>query len=232
MAFTKSKGMYLAVMFIVIAVYNVVVFVIPFIRGEMFWTAYGFTMAAILLSAAVGLYVFGRESLKSKFYSIPLLSVIRRYLIAQIIIGLIQMILPHFYTIPFQYAIALNVILLGICLVGLIIAEVGKDKIEQIDAKIKEKVFYIKSLQVDVEGLVDRAADDSIKKVLKDLAETIRYSDPMSSPQLATIENKIEGKTAVLAESVEKADWETVKTSCNELQQLFAERNRKCKILK
>jgi hypothetical protein len=71
-----------------------------------------------------------------------------------------------------------------------------------------------------------------MKKTLKDLAETIRYSDPMSSPQLAAIENKIEAKAAALAEIVEKTDVDGAKTACNELQLLFADRNRKCKILK
>jgi hypothetical protein len=54
----------------------------------------------------------------------------------------------------------------------------------------------------------------------------------MSSPQLATIENKIEAKTAGLTEAVDNADGDAIKALCNELQQLFAERNRKCKILK
>jgi hypothetical protein len=96
---------------------------------------------------------------------------------------------------------------------------------------MKEKVFFIKSLQVDVEGLAARASVD-MKKPLKDLAETIRYSDPMSSPQLAAIENKIEARAALLAEAVDNNDGDAIKALCGELQQLFAERNRKCKILK
>ena len=97
--------------------------------------------------------------------------------------------------------------------------------------RMQEKVFYIKSLQADVEGLLDRTSDD-MKKLLKDLAETIRYSDPMSSPQLAAIENKIEAKAAGLTEAVDRADGNAIKALCDELQQLFAERNRKCKVLK
>jgi hypothetical protein len=54
----------------------------------------------------------------------------------------------------------------------------------------------------------------------------------MSSPQLAAIENKIEARAAALAETVETSGAEAVKALCNELQQLFAERNRKCKLLK
>ena len=231
MKITKNKRMFFAAVFIIIAVYNVIVFVIPFIKGGGFWTGYGFSMLALLLTAAIAFYAFSREGLKSKVYGVPLISVVWSYFIIQLIIGLVEMVLD-FIPIPFQYGIAVNTILLGACLLGLITVEAAKDEIERIDGKVKEKVFYIKSLQADVEGLVGKTPDDSLKKILKDLVETIRYSDPMSSPQLATIENKIEARTTVLTEAVEKLDGDAIKSLCNELQQLFAERNRKCKILK
>ena len=227
MKISKTKGMYLAIIFIILAVYNVVVFVIPFVRGGTFWTGYGFSMLALFLAAAVSLYAFGREGLKSKFYGVPLASVAWRYLIVQLIVGTAEMAL---YMVPFQYFLAVNVILLGICLIGLIAIDAAKDAIEQIDEKVKEKVFYIKQLQVDVEGLADKAQDEHVRKALKDLAETIRYSDPMSSPQLAAIENKIEAKVSVLTQNI--ADVAATAALCDELQQLFAERNRKCKLLK
>ena len=231
MNLTKNKKLSLAVVFIVMAVYNVVVFVIPFNRGDGFWSGYGFSMLAMLLTAGVSFHAFDREGLRSKVYGIPLISVVWRYLVIQLIVGLIQMGLD-FIPIPAQYGIALNAVLLGACLIGLITIEAAKEEIERIDEKIKEKVFFIKSLHVDVECLVDKVSDESVKKTLKELAETIKYSDPMSNQQLAAIENKIETKIANLAEVVENTDNDTSKVLCNELQLLFAERNRKCKILK
>lgn len=231
MSITKNRGMFFATVLIIVAVYNVIAFVIPFHRGGGFWTGYGFSMLAILLAAGISFYAFDREGLRSKVYGLPLIHVTWIYLVLQLIFGLAQMLLD-FIPVPYQYGIVLNVILLGACLIGLIIVDVTKGEIERIDEKIKGKVFYIKSLQIDVEGLMDKTSDASVKKALKDLAETIRYSDPMSSPQLAAIENKIEAKAATLAEAVEKTDNDGAKALCDELQQLFAERNRKCKILK
>jgi Holliday junction resolvasome RuvABC endonuclease subunit len=231
MNMTKNKGMFFAAVFIIAAVYNVIVFVIPFNKGGGFWAGYGFSMLAVLLTAAICLYAFDREGLKSKVFGVPLIMVAWRYLLIQLILGLVEMALD-LIPIPFQIGIALNTILLGICLLGLIVVEASKEEIERIDAQVKEKIFFIKSLQVDVEGMVEKSSDDSVKKTLKALAETVRYSDPMSSPQLAAIENKIEAKATVLAETVEKADGDAIKALCDELQQLFAERNRKCKILK
>jgi hypothetical protein len=229
MRLSKNKTMSLVMVGVILVLYNVVVFVIPFIRGGGFWTGYGFSMLALLLAVSVGQYLFDREGLKSKIYGLPLVSVIWRYLVVQLIVGVLEMALPM---VPFQYEIALNVILLGACIIGLIAVDISADEIERIDEKVKEKVFYIKSLQVDIECLADRVADEPAKKLLKDVAETIRYSDPMSGPQLATIENKIEAKVSVLTDAVEKADIDSISLLCNELQQLFSERNQKCKILK
>ncbi|MCL2721328.1 MAG: hypothetical protein FWD47_08320 [Treponema sp.] len=230
MNFIKNRKLSLAAVFIMMAVYNVIVFVIPFNRGGGFWSGYGFSMLAMLVTAVICFYAFDKEGWQSKFYRIPLISVVWRYLAIQLILGLLQMILD-FIPIPFQIGLVLNTIVLGACLVGLITVNITKEEIERVGEKIKEKVFYIKSLQVDVESLVDKTSDELIKKVLKDLVETIKYSDPMSSPQLAAIENKIEVKTVTLSETVEKNDAEGIKVLCNEIQQLFAERNRKCKIL-
>lgn len=235
MDLTKNKLMAFATTFIFLAVYNVVVFVLPFTKGGNFWVGYGFSMFAMLLFAAVGFYVFNKPGFMSKFYRIPLIGVVKRYLILQLILGLIQMLLDSNlipFNIGFQYGLALNTIFLGLCLIGLITIEATKDEVERVEAKIKEKVIYIRSLQADVESLIDKVSDEKVKKAIKDIGETIRYSVKMSSPQLAGIENKIEGKVMQLGEVVESGEVENILSLCDELQKLLADRNRKCKLLK
>ena len=58
------------------------------------------------------------------------------------------------------------------------------------------------------------------------LAEKIRYSDPMSDEQLADIEDRIAVKIAELKSSADKVKI------INELNSLLDERNRKIKISK
>ena len=230
MTMTKNKGLYFGIILIILGVLNVIAWTIPFPKEGNFWTGYSFAMFAIFLTAGVIFYTFDRETLKSRFYHIPLIMVAWRYLFIQLIFAIIQMGLS-FLDIPFQIGLVLNTIMLGFCIIGLFTVEMAKDEIIRIDQKIKEQTFFVKSLAVDVENIVGRVTDD-LKKTLQDLAETIRYSDPMSSPQLATIENKIEVKIAGLSEAVEGGDNEAIKKLCEELQIFFAERNRKCKALK
>lgn len=228
MKFSKNKGMFLIAVAIVLGVFNAIAFVLPFAMGAGFWTGYASVTLALLLSAAVALFALGREGMKSKFYGVPLLFVIRPYLVVQLLVGLLEMAIPG---IPAKYEILLNAILLAIVLIGLIGVNAGKEEVERLDGKVKGKVFYIKSLQGDIEALASRAKDAALRKDLKALAEAIRYSDPMSSPQLAAIENGIEAKAASLAEAV-GADEAAAAGICAEIQQMLAERNRKCKLLK
>lgn len=229
MSISKNKGLFFISMCIIIIVYNVIAFVLPFGRSGIFWTGYGFSMVAIFLVTGVGFYVLGHDSMRSKVYGCSLFFVIGCYFIIQLIIGLLEM---AFAFIPFKYGIALNVILLGGCLIGLFATDIGIEEIERIDEKIKEKVFYIKLLQAELEGMVDKSTDETTKKVLNEIVEAIRYSDPMSNPQLVSIENKIEAKIAGLADMVDTSSFATINFACDEVKQLIIERNRKCKMLK
>lgn len=228
MKISKNLGLFLIVDAIVLAVFNLIAWVIPFARTGGFWTGYGSATFAILLTAAVASYAFGREGLKSKFYGIPMTFVVLPYLIVQVILGLVEMAVP---VVPFRYELLLNGLLLAAVLIGLIGAEMGRSTVEALGAKVKAKVFYIKSLQGDVESMVPRAGDAALAKELKVLAEALRFSDPMSSPQLAGVENQMEAKVVALG-SVVGSDAAAASALCAELQQLIAERNRKCKLLK
>ena len=229
MKITKNKGLFITVMLIIAVMYSAIILVIPFRRSIGFWNGYAFSMLAVMVTATVGILAFSKGEMRSKFYGVPLVIVAWGYLVTQLIVGILQMILQF---IPYQFMIVLNVILLGACFIGLIAVSVATGEIERIDAKIKEKVFYVKSLQGEIEILIPRISDNALQAAIKSLVDTIRFSDPMSSTQLSGIENRIEIKAANLVDNISSVDTDTALALCDELQQLFAERNRKCKLLK
>jgi hypothetical protein len=229
MKLTRNKVSALIILGLVLVVFNVLAFAIPFTRGATFWIGYGFTFFAILFSAGAALYAIGRQGLKSKFYGLPLLYVAWTYLIIQTVLGFICMAVPF---IPWWVALLIGIFLLAAAAIGLVAVDMGREAIEQIDAKVAEKVFYLRSLQVDVETLATRTAELRLKKNLKDLAESIRYSDPMSHERLAALEGRIEAGAARLAEAVESGDGDSAQALVDELAQLLAERNRKSKMMK
>lgn len=92
--------------------------------------------------------------------------------------------------------------------------------------RAEKKVFYMKSLQVEVELLTESENDSEIQAELLKLAEKIRFSDPMSSDALAEIESEIANKIKEIKTSEDKIAIIAVTSA------LVEERNKKAKILK
>ena len=220
----KNKGMGYAVLAIAFLLFNVIAFAVPTAKTATFWIAYVFTAVAFALQIGIWKFAFkGADTLKSKFLGIPLISVGITYLIIQIIAFAIFMALPLTAS---WIAIVVCALILGISAICLIGTETGREEINRVEEKVEKKVFYIKSLQVDIEMLVSAERDADTKAALTKLAEKIRFSDPMSNDVLANLEAEISAKVKELKTAENKAEIITV------LDSLVTERNKKAKLLK
>lgn len=220
----KKKVMAYSVLGIVFALFNVFSFAIPTEKTATFWIAYAFSVMAFGLQIGVWKLAFsGIDTIKSKFLGIPLLSVGFRYLVVQVIVFAIFMIFP---TLPAWIPVVACSAILGVTVICLIGTETGREEINRIEEKVEQKVFYIKSLQADVELLAETESDPEIKAELTKLVEKIRFSDPMSSDALAEIEAEILEKAKELKIAENKTAAIAVTSA------LVTERNQKAKILK
>jgi hypothetical protein len=229
MKLTKSKVLELLAALVILLAFNVIFFALPAARGLRHWVSYGFSTLAVILAAGRSFYALWRGEPRSKFYGLPVLYVIRIYTALQLAWGFVFMFLS---AIPLRAGIPVSAVMLAACLLGLIAVELGAGEISRIDGVVKEKVFYIRSLQAEAEAMAAKAAEGNLKKALAEYAEAIRHSDPMSSPMLAELEAAIAAKTASLKALVEAGNSGAAGELCGELRQILAERNRKCKLLK
>ena len=220
----KNKGMAYAVLAIAFVLLNVIAFAVPTAKTATFWIAYVFTAVAFASQIAIWQFAFNdADTLKSKFLGIPLISVGITYLIVQIIAFAVFMTLPLTAS---WIAIVVCALILGISAICLIGTETGREEINRVEEKVEKKVFYIKSLQVDVEMLASAETDSDIKAELTKLAEKIRFSDPMSNEALADLEAEIADKIKELKTAENKSAIITV------LDSLITEQNKKAKLLK
>lgn len=220
----KNKNLGYAALGILFVLLNVIVFAIPTEKTATFWIAYVFTAIAFVAQIAIWKKTFGKEdTLKSKFLGLPVVHIGAVYLIIQIIALAVFTAVP---TLPTWSAIVACAVILGTSAVCMIAGEVGQTEIERVETKVQKKVFFIKALQADVELLVDTEKDTSTKASLQQLAEKIRYSDPMSNEALAEIEKAITEKVAELKTSPDKIPV------IQEIISLLTERNKKSKTTK
>ena len=220
----KNTKMAYAVLGIAFILFNVIAFAVPTVKAATFWIAYAFTTVAFMVQIGIWIFAFkDTETLKSKFLGIPLVSVGVIYLIIQLIAFAVFMVFP---IIPVWIAVVVCALIVGISAICLIGTETGREEINRVEEKVRQKVFYIKSLQADIETLAEQENNSETKMALTKLAEKIRYSDSMSHEALADLEVKISEKTTELKTVEDKT------AIILELNLLLNERNMKAKLLK
>ena len=210
----------LAILFVIV---SVIVFVVPIEKTPAVWIAYTFTCVAFAAQIIIWKIGFKDKALKSKFLGIPIIRVGFIYLVLQLIALAVFFVIPK---APEWIVVIVCILILGISSVCMISSEVGRNIIENTEKKVNAKVSYIREIQVDIEMCAERETDPEIKNQLLDLAEKVRYSDPMSSESLATIENKIVNKISELDTSDNK------QAVIKEIDLLITERNKKSKLNK
>lgn len=209
---------------ILFAVISIIAFAVPTQKTATFWIAYAFTVVAFAAQISIWKIALGKEeTLKSKFLGFPVVHIGIVYLIVQVLAFAIFVLVP---TTRAWIVVVVCVLIAGISAICMIAADTGRSEIERVEAKVQKKVFYIRSLQVDVELLANKETDAEIKVALTQLAEKIRFSDPMSHEQLADLEAQLEVKISELKTATNKAKVIT------ELNLLLDERNKNSKTLK
>lgn len=204
---------------ILLVVISVVAFSVPGQKTTALGIAYAFAAIAVAAQIVIWNAACGREdTLKSKFLGFPVLHIGVVYLIVQLATFAIYLFNP---TLPAWSAAVACVVLGGISSVCMISADAGRSEIEQVEDKVQEKTFSIRSLQADVELLANAEPDAEAKAELLRLAEKIRFSDPMSHEQTSELEAQISAKFEELKTASNKLETIT------ELNSFLDERNRK-----
>lgn len=231
----KSKfKMYVIVWAAVVVLFNVIVFITPNEVAGMskfagaFWAGYAFIMILFLAQLGIGWYAI-KDDLTKTFYNIPLLQISYSTMIAMLIVGVLCMVIPQF---PIWLGIIICLLVVVFGGISAALAQTASSVVSDVDAKIKNKTFFIRSLTVDIESLLARSELPEIRDEVNKVYEAVRYSDAMSDEALAGVETQITLKVSELTDGIEKSDIELVKKTVREIVILLNDRNKKCKLLK
>lgn len=228
----KNGYRYLIITFIILVIYNVAIFAIPFPNNSeaTFWLSWVFGLVAIIAQPVIAYYALkDSESLKSKLYGWPIIKLGYIYLVIQMILTVIFLVVGCFVKIPVWIFIVPTVLVLGFTSIGLITTKTYKEEIEKMEEAAPLNITFIKELRADTKTLANIYQDKPFGKDLEKLAEEVRFSDPVSSDAVINVETKIAQKYEELKETINKAEIDVVKQSINELMYLVQERNQRVK---
>ncbi len=223
-----SKGIMTLV--ILLAVFSVIAFVIPFPKNTVFWIAYACGIFAILFQLYIFRSSFGKTDARSRFYGFPIARLGIYYLVIQLIVSIIEISLSKF--LPTWAVILLNVLILAVALIGCITTETMRDEIARQDTKLKKSVSNMRELQSVSSTLTGLCSDEEMKKALQKLADEFRYSDPLTSEKTEELEADMRSRIGDLQQALTDGDTEGAKALCTKLLECLRERNRVCSLKK
>ncbi|MGN1480320.1 hypothetical protein [Porcipelethomonas sp.] len=231
---TKRNKQAIAVIAIVLIVFSIVVFIIPFRKGSTFWIAYTAELLAVALQFPVFKLAYGNaEDLKSKVLGFPVFRVGYIYLTIQTIASIILFVLggtvKHF---PAWISLIVCMVILAAAIICSIATDIARDEVEKIEAVQKKDTEFIKLMRVKSQNLVNENKNEGISAMLDELSEKFRYSDPVSSSATTESETKIDILFGELEATVHSGNESKSKVICEKLNTVIDSRNNICKLNK
>ena len=227
---TKNASRGIMMLLILLAVFSVIAFVIPFPKNTVFWIAYVCGVFAILFQLYIFRSSFGQSDARSRFYGFPIARLGIYYLVIQLIVSVIEIALSKL--LPTWVVVIINVLILAVALIGCITTETMRDEIATQDTKLKKSVSNMRELQSLTAVLPNQASDPELKKTLQKLVDEFRYSDPLTSEKTDPLEEDMRCQVGNLQQALVDGDVEGAKTLCLKLFDSLRERNRLCSLNK
>ena len=227
---TKNASKGIMILVILLAVFSVIAFVIPFPKNTVFWIAYACGVFAILFQLYIFRSSFGKADARSRFYGFPIARLGIYYLVIQLAVSVIEIALSKF--LPTWTVIVINVLILAAALIGCITAETMREEIAAQDTRLKKNVSNMRELQSLTAALSNQTSDAELKKSLQKLADEFRYSDPLTSEKTKELEMDMRSQIGDLQQAITDGDINGTKSLCEKLQDCLRERNRICALNK
>lgn len=229
----KNQNRYIGFWAVLFVVFQMIAFVSPgWITHEKytasFWIGYVFITVSFVGQLLCALSALKEKNLTKLFYKIPLIRVSYTGLIVSFVVGGACMLISP---LPYWIGVIVAVITLAVTALSVLKANVAAEIVADIDEKIIRKTSYIRMLTVEAEGLMARAKTPESKAACKRVYEALRYSDPMSSDVLSSVEGDITLKFHAFVQSV-SSNAEDINVLAEDLAARIADRNRLCKLNK
>lgn len=224
----------LTIFAVVLVLYNVISFAIPFKHTPTFWGAYIFGMVSVILQIGIVLLAAnGAETLRKKVYAFPVFRMGIIYLAVQLGVSLVFSVAANFIeNFPGWIIYVISVIVLGVFIILVLLTDTAKDEIIKLEEEEERQTVQVKTFRINIDSIMRRVDDKELLKLLEKLSDTAKYSDPVSCEELYAIESEITDKIGELGSLVRAGETDAAKILTEQIIDLFEDRNAQCKVYK
>lgn len=228
----NAKKYYVTAWIIAAVVFHAIMFLLPNAGFELekgtVWVIYLSIMISLIGQAVCSLYYASKQKKEERFLYIPVVLISYIALLMNLLLALEAVTLSF---LPTWFTVLVALLVWAFYALAVIRTIAAADMVIEIDKKVVQQTNYMRTLTARAKAL-EQGAPATVKKQVSKVYESLRYSDPMSAPQLAEVEAKIQTAYELFAKAVQSADEKSVETQSDNLCNLVKERNELCKIYK
>ena len=148
---------------------------------------------------------------------------------AYIVLGAIFMYAPiEAIAVPLVIELAVTIAYIIVAMYAVF----GATHIMNTERHVKEKVMYISMLKMDVDDVIAKTQDPTVKSALLELSEAVRFQDPMSHPSLSGIEGQLTAAVSRISTLVSEGKNDEAAAEIKTARDLLDARARRCIMLK
>lgn len=229
---TEKKNNAAYILFaLAVVLYSAIVWLMPWEKTGNLILSYVSTLLVFGILLFVWKFAWAdSKNAMSKFYGIPVIRVGLIYLGTQIGFSFVVMLLSKF--IPVRVVILINIIFMCLFLFGIITAKEIKTQIDNMETRQQVQTILIERLRVEAKYLYNTFRNSETEKHLHQIEEQLKYSDPVSSPELENEENALMLLLAQIKEVLQENNLDQFEKLANRFLTELSRRNDLCKIYK
>ena len=223
------KKTYIPLLGVLLAALGALLFVLLPVTANLI-IAYVFWLIGIVF-LIISVYALGAKD-KSLLMEIPLFLKARGYLLLTAVISAVVLLLENLGVFTAPVALHLIIQVAALLIVGLQVMKLnlGKAHIEVVGENIAQARGALGALVSDVNALKAKAAGlPGVDKALTDVADALRYSDPISTPAVSALDESIASGVAELGRAVAEGRAEETLKQAEALLKTIKERNERNK---
>ena len=192
-----------------------------------------FSLLLAIVIAGASLWRISQGGKKDYITNLAIPLALKSYLLATIAMA-VAFTLLHItgtWSINIMYYVALYVIVLALTAWKLLAIGAGQEKIQAVGESVKTQTTGWKMLQADVDSIL-LTAPSELKADIAAVRDAIRFSDPMTKPEIASLDTAIAKDVSELKALVSAGKVAEAQALCARLQATIKDRNNRLKMLK
>lgn len=224
----KSKFAIILSLLLVFGLISLILFMTvsdPRLDSELFWAAFAISIPLnFIIASAWTLWSFSKSG-KALVRTTMALTAVAVFTVVILLFGLILMCFPfEGFTFPI---IAYAIIAVAYAVV-MIFMKSGAKYME----KTEKTELFVKVLEATVLDCVAKATEPATQKALRDFAEKVRFSDPVSHDSLKDVEGRLTTAVYEISADLSVDPAADILQKLASAETMLSSRNNHCKILK